>query len=166
MKRHRLCVFDGILLVLVAAAALIAYGHVHNTETVVPDTPEALYAGLNKMEERYGDQKEELPAENYMVDYTVRIENVDQSLLEQRVKPENGVESVYNQSNLGTVKSISFAKKDGTVSADIKISVYAVFTETTVATPGGTKLKVGAELSLEGTDGSYYGTGKVIWMSH
>lgn len=166
MKRHRLSVFDGILLVLVAAAALIAYGHVHNTETVVPDTPEALYAGLNKMEERYRDQKEELPAENYMVDYTVRIENVDQPLLEQQVKPENGVENVYNQSNLGTVKSISFAEADGTVSADIKISVYAVFTETTVVTPSGTKLKVGTELSLEGTDGSYYGTGKIIWMSH
>lgn len=166
MKRYRLSVFDGVLLLLVAAAALMAYGHVHNTKTVLPDTPEALYAGLNKMEERYGDQKEALPAENYMVDYTVHIENVDRQLLAQRVKPGNGVENAYNQSAMGTVKSISFSEEAGTVSADITISIYAVFTETTVTAPSGTKLKIGAELSLEGTDASYYGTGTIVWMSH
>ena len=52
------------------------------------------------------------------------------------------------------------------VSADITISIYAVFTETTVTAPSGTKLKIGAELSLEGTDASYYGTGTIVWMSH
>ena len=86
--------------------------------------------------------------------------------LEQRVKPGNGVENAYNQSAMGTVKSISFSEEAGTVSADITISIYAVFTETTVTAPSGTKLKIGTELSLEGTDASYYGTGKIVWMSH
>ena len=104
---------------------------------------------------------------DYLVDYKLRIQNMDKDLLGDLLVPGVTVYNIYGGASLGTLKSIEYTETDEGVSAELTINAYSRFYKTYImALPGGTKLGVGRDLSMQLEDSTYIGTGSVVWIEH
>ena len=101
-----------------------------------------------------------------MIDYILHLDQVDQAELEQRLQPGDEMLNTYNDAMFGTLKKMTFSETEDGISADLTISIFAVFTKTSVTTPSGASLKVGAELALKDQNGEAIPVGVVTWIKH
>ena len=70
--------------------------------------------------------------ENYVIDYILHLDQVDQAELEQRLQPGDEMLNTYNDAMFGTLKKMTFSETEDGISADLTISLFAVFTKTAV----------------------------------
>ena len=167
MKRYKISLFDLLLLLLVVLAGGVAYWQLHHTTVEQPTTAETVLDDMYRSAERYTDQEAMEETADYVVDYRLKIENVDEDHLRQLLKEYTSVYNVYGQGLLGTLKSVTYSEQDGATCAELTISLYSRFYRTyVVGLASNTKVFVGGELSLQLEDGSYIGTGTVTWMQH
>ena len=75
------------------------------------------------------------------------------------------MDDLRRNSDINTEPSAMEETEDG-ISADLTISIFAVFTKTSVTTPSSASLKVGAELALKNQNGETIPVGVVTWIKH
>lgn len=167
MKRYKISLFDLLLLLLVVLAGGAAYWQLHHTAVKQPATAEVLLEDLHRGAERYTEQSAMEETADYLVDYKFRIQNMDKDLLGDLLVPGVTVYNIYGGASLGTLKSIEYTETDEGVSAELTINAYSRFYKTYIMTlPGGTKLGVGRDLSMQLEDSTYIGTGRIVWIEH
>lgn len=167
MKRYKISLFDLLLLLLVVLVGGAAYFQLHHTKVEQPTTAEALLEDLHRSADRYTDQAAMEETTDYVVDYKLRIQKIDKELLNDLLVPGVIVYNFYDGTSLGTLKSIEYTETDEGFSAELTISVYSMFYKTYIsALPGGTKITIGRELSLQLEDSTYIGTGNIVWIKH
>lgn len=166
MKQRKISLFDLLLLLLVILVGTAAYGLLHHTTVSQPESAEVLLEDIRRSAVRYTDQDAMEETENYNISYIVRIKDLDEDTLNQRAALGDTIYSMYNDAQMGELKSVSFSEKDGVTWAELTISVYAVFHKTYVASSTGVYIKVGEGASIRREDGTYIGTGFITWISH
>lgn len=167
MKRYKISLFDLLLLLLVVLAGGAAYWQLHHTTVEQPTTANVLLEDLHRSAERYTDQSAMEETTDYVVDCKLRIQKIDKNLLGGLLVPGVIVYNLYDGTSLGTLKSIEYTETDDGFSAELTISVYSRFYKTYIAAlPGGAKIAIGKELSLQLEDSTYIGTGNIVWIKH
>lgn len=167
MKRYKISLFDLLLLLLVVLVGGAAYFRLHHTTVEQPTTAEVLLEDLHRSADRYTDQAAMGETTDYVVDYKLRIQKIDKELLNDLLVPGITVYNFYDETALGTLKSIEYTETDEGFSAELTISVYSQFYKTyIVALPSGAKITIGRELSLRLEDDTYIGTGNIVWIKH
>ncbi len=167
MKRYKISLFDMGLLLLVLLVGAAAYWQLHHTMTSRPESAETLLGDIRRSADRYTDQDALKETEDYNISYIVRIKDLDEDTLSQRAALGETIYSMYNDAQMGELKSVSFSEKDGVTWAELTISVYSRFYKTyIVSLPAYTAMKVGTSASLRREDGTYIGTGTITWIRH
>lgn len=143
------------------------YWKLHTREApAAPDSVTVLMDDLRRNSDINTEPSAMEETENYVIDYILHLDQVDQAELEQRLQPGDEMLSTYNDAMFGTLKKMTFSETEDGISADLTISIFAVFTKTSVTTPSGASLKVGAELALKNQNGETTPVGVVTWIKH
>jgi hypothetical protein len=167
VKQRKISLFDLLLLLLVILVGAAAYWQLHHTTVSQPESAEVLLGDIRRGADRYTDQDAMKETENYNISYTVRIKDLDEEQLSQRVALGDTVYNMYSNGLMGELKSASFSEKDGVTWAELTIGVYAMFYKTHIVTiPAVVPIKTGGEASIRREDGTYIGTGIITWISH
>ena len=167
MKRHKISLFDLLLLLLVVLVGAAAYWQLHHTAVSQPESAEVLLGDLRRNSERYTDQEAINETEEYVVSYTIRIEDMDEAALSQYAAIGDELYNAYNGSKVGKLEAVSYSEEDGVTRAKLTISIFSKFYKTyIVSLPAEMAIKVGTSVSLCREDGTNIGTGIVTWIKH
>ena len=167
MRHRKISLFDGLLLLLVVLFGAGVYWKLHTKEApAAPDSVTVLMDDLRRNSDINTEPSAMEEMENYVIDYILHLEQVDQAELEQKFQPGDELFNTYDDASFGTLKKMEFSETEDGTSADLTISVFAVFTKTAVTTPSGASLNVGAELALKNQNGEPVPCGVVTWMKH
>lgn len=167
MRHRKISLFDGLLLLLVVLLGAGVYWKLHTREApAAPDSVAVLMDDLRRNSDINTEPSAMEETENYVIDYILHLDQVDQAELEQKLQLGDEMFNTYDDASFGTLKKMEFSETEDGTSADLTISVFAVFTKTAVTTPSGASLKVGAELALKDQNGETVPSGVVTWMKH
>lgn len=164
--KKRVNLFDVCLLVLVVLLGLGAYAMSHEDPPAPPDSAEPLLSDIRRNSDRYTDPEVMAETENYVIEYRVLLEQGDPDYYEALASTGDTILDSYKHSLLGTLKGLEVVEVNGEPRVVATLELFSVFTKTSVASPGGNIIRVGAEYPLITEDETYLGMGTILWISH
>jgi hypothetical protein len=166
MKKLRISPFDLILLLLVIALGLGVYSIVHTPAPTPPSTPAELLGDISRLSAATTDQEELHKTENYVIAYSVYIEDINSDYLANIPSVGTDLYETYSSTLAGTLEKVRQETVDGHTNVTLDISLYAVFSKTAVTTPASVSIRVGNVIPLQTEDGRYLGSGTISWIEH